>query len=486
MIPLAYRLRDPVQLKRAPQGNWLVISPLPLAVLRINDAGARLVESTRGGASVPDMARSLGLSEEAVLGFCERLRERGFLEVSRAVLESTPCPTVTVIIPTRDRALELDECLAALSRLDYPREKIEVIVVDDGSSDPASVRKVTERRACRLLVNEKNRGPAYSRNRAAREASGEILAFIDSDCVPEPSWLKELTPYFLWQRVGAVGGRTLGYYNRSFLDRYEEVASPLDMGGHLRFEGRSTSSFYVPTCNLLVRTSLYRTLGGFREHLRVGEDVDLCLRLRESGAYLLYAPEGVVRHKHRRRLSQLLRQRADYGRSEAVLYRLHPEMRKSLPHELGALTTTLALTLGVARKDPRLLLLAGTVMAGSVLEKRRRVRKAGLVVSLRQASLSVLRGHLSMLYFVNFHLVRYHLLTLALLGLPFKRAWAVGGFATAVSGTVDYVVRQPRLPYPAYLACYLAEHVAYQLGVSVGCLKERTLRPYAIRVARGS
>ncbi len=60
-----------------------------------------------------------------------------------------------------------------------------------------------------------------------------MLAFVDSDCVPDRSWLRDLTPYFAWDRVAAVGGRTVGYYTESRLDRYEEVASPLDMGRHL-------------------------------------------------------------------------------------------------------------------------------------------------------------------------------------------------------------------------------------------------------------
>ncbi len=128
-----------------------------------------------------------------------------------------------------------------------------------------------------------------------------------------------------------MGGRTVGYYTDSRLDRYEEVSSPLDMGKDLVVESRGHSTFYVPTCNLLVRRSVYEELGGLREDLSVGEDVDFCWRLRAGGACLVYVPGGLVRHKHRDRLSAMLRRRADYGTSEATLYSLHRDKRKRFP-----------------------------------------------------------------------------------------------------------------------------------------------------------
>ena len=139
-------------------------------------------------------------------------------------------------MPTRDRADDLADCLAAIGRLDYPGDRLEVIVVDDASLDRGAVAAVAARYGARLLTNEENLGPAASRNRAAREARGEILAFIDSDCVAGEAWLRELVGYFAWEQVGAVGGRTVGYFTESPLDRYEEVASSLDMGAHLRIE----------------------------------------------------------------------------------------------------------------------------------------------------------------------------------------------------------------------------------------------------------
>ena len=91
---------------------------------------------------------------------------------------------------------------------------------------------------------------------------------------------------------------------------------------------------------------------------------------------------------------------------------------------------------------------------------------------------SVLRGHLSMLYFVYFHLTRYYLGPLTVAGAVAPGAWALEAAAVLYSAGVDYSTRRPRLSFPVYLAHYVAEHAAYQAGVARGCLRERSLRSY--------
>jgi mycofactocin system glycosyltransferase len=335
-----------------------------------------------------------------------------------------------------------------------------------------------------LLTNERNRGPSYSRNWAAREATGEILAFVDSDCVAGAGWLHELTPYFSWDRVGAVGGRTIGYYTESRLDRYEEVASPLDMGRHLRLEARGTDTFYVPTCNLLVRRTLYLEVGGLREDLLVGEDVDFCWRLRTRDAYLVYAPEGTVRHKHRNHLGAMLKRRADYGTSEATLHALHPDKRKRFPLPPAPLATVALLSAAVVGLKPRML---PACLAPPLWDGGRRVlhlRRYGVELPALSVWSSVLRGHLSMLYFVYFHLVRYYLGPLAVAGLLTPGAWALSAFAILYAGAVDYSTRRPCMSFPGYLGYYLAEHIAYQGGVIAGCVRSRTFRSYLPAIQR--
>lgn len=485
MIPLQYRLREAVRIRQIADAEWLVESDAPLAVLTVNAAAARFLERTRGGASLSDIAAVAGLPTECVLILCEHFRSRGVLEVARASAEREHTPAVTVIIPTRDRAADLDECLAAVLRLDYPRGLLEVMVIDDGSRDRDAIEEVAARHGARLLTNETNRGPSYSRNRAAKAATGEILAFVDSDCVPGPDWLSDLVPYLAWDRVGAVGGRTIAHYTESPLDRYEEVASPLDMGKRLRVGATGTDTFYVPTCNLLVRRILYQQLDGLREDLLVGEDVDFCWRLRAAGAYLVYAPEGIVRHKHRDSLGSMLRRRASYGISEAALHALHPDKRKRFPLAPAPLATVALLSTALVRLEPRLLpaCLLPPLWEGGC--RALHLRRKGARIATGRIWSSVLRGHVSMLYFAYFHLVRYYLGPLAAAGLVTRGAWVLAVVAALYSSALDYSTGKPRLPYLAFLGYFLADHAAYQAGVIVGCIKTGSLRSYLPALQRG-
>ena len=493
MIPLEYRLRALVRAEPGKDGTWRIVCEEPLAVLTVNAAAVRLLKRTRYGASISDITAGLGLSEERVFELCEYFRRRGLLEVRRADggcagagsraaaapgAGAAALPTVSVVVPTLNRAADLQVCLGAVAGLDYPRDRLEVIVVDDGSTDAAAIARVVEAHGARLLVNDRNRGPSFSRNRAAAVAGGAILAFVDSDCVAGRAWLSDLVPYFAWDRVGAVGGRTVGYYTDSLLDRYEEVSSPLDMGRHLTIKTRGPDTFYVPTCNLLVRRSTYRALGGLREDLHVGEDVDFCWRLRASGEYLVYAPEGLVRHKHRDRLGTMLRRRAQYGSSEAVLHSIHPDKRKRFPLAPAPLATVGLVSVALVRLEPRLLPLCLVPPVWDGARRRARLRRNGVQIPEGRLWASVLRSHLSMLYFVYFHLTRYYLGPLTVAGTVAPGAWVLEATAVLYSAGVDYSTRRPRLSFAGYLAYYLAEHAAYQTGVLAGGLRARSLRSY--------
>ena len=354
-----------------------------------------------------------------------------------------------------------------------------MIVVDDGSADPAAVARVAERRTASGCSPTIATGapPTRGTGRPRRRGATSWPSSTATAC-PAGSWLRELTPYFAWDRVGAVGGRTLGYYTESRLDRYEEVSSPLDMGRHLMLKAQGPDTFYVPTCNLLVRRSTYEAVGGLREDLRVGEDVDLCWRVRAAGAYLVYAPEGIVRHKHRDRLGAMLRRRAQYGTSEAVLHGLHPDKRKRFPLAPAPLATVALVSATLVRLDPRLLpfCLAPSLWDGA--RRRSRLRRSGVEIPEAAIWTSVLRGHLSMLYFAYFHLTRYYLGPLTVAGTAAPGVWALEGAAVLYSAGVDYSTRRPRMSFPAYLAYYLAEHAAYQAGVAAGCMRAGSFRSY--------
>ncbi len=489
LIPLSYRLREGVRIETDGAG-WTAVSELPLAVIRVNAAAARLLELTRGGCRVADLAAALSAGEERILQLCEYYRGRGMLDVDLAVAtaaghppgtggrDGEAVPSISVIVPTKDRADELEDCLVALFAVDYPRERLEVIVVDDGSRDDTPV--VARRHPCTYLANDRNRGQSYSRNVGARAASGEILAFIDSDCVASPEWLRELVPFFSWPALAAVGGFVAGYYDESRLDRYEQVASSLNMGDRLILMTDDRSMSYVPTCNLLVRKDVYEALGGLREDLRVGEDVDFCWRLRAVGWRLVYSPTGRVGHRHRTRLSQMLRRRAAYGTSEALLHALHPDKRKTMPVRLLPALTVGIVAAAAIGLEPRLLPLGLMPLVGDGLRSTVHLAREGIRVRPSRVWFAALRSHASFSYSVSYHLVRYYLVPCVVAGFVVPGVWVLAVVALAYVAAVDYRVKRPQLSFPVFLGFSLAEHTAYQVGVVVGCARRRSFRSYLI------
>ncbi len=316
---MRYVLAPGVEVRPSGPGAALVL-PRPLRVVRVNRALARLVERCARAETRPATPQ-----DERAL---ERLASLGILERVPEPPGGVP-PAVSVVIPVRDRAGPLARCLRSLERVRYPRDRFEVIVVDDGSRDPSP--GVARRLGARVVrTGGTGLGPAAARNRGARAARGEILAFIDSDCTASPGWLTDLVGRFADPGVAAVGGRVEGMHAASPLDRYEAAMSSLSLGTRARAARAGDDTFYLPSCNLLVRRAVFEAVGGFREAMHVGEDVDLCWRMRDRGHRIEYVPSGRVWHEHRSRLAAFLVRRFQYGTSEAALHALHPRRRKRL------------------------------------------------------------------------------------------------------------------------------------------------------------
>src|SRR4051812_22944479 len=119
-------------------------------------------------------------------------------------------PLFSIIIPTYARREQLVGCLQSIVALDYPPDRFEVIVVDDGSphSLEDSVRPFTVAMDLKLL-RQSNAGPAAARNRGAASARGDFLVFTDDDCLPEQSWLNAYANQFSVTPLKLIGGRTL-------------------------------------------------------------------------------------------------------------------------------------------------------------------------------------------------------------------------------------------------------------------------------------
>jgi len=454
---------------RVETNGFFIVSRLPLRGLRLNESLFRLLELIRDGGEVAAyLHRNPTLNPSNIYQLLLTLVSHGYLK-----LENIPplaaFPRVSVIIPVRDQPQDLRDCLKSLERLDYPRDALEIIVVDDGSQKQVS--QIIAPDNVKVIRHEVPQGPAACRNIGAQNARGDIFAFLDADCLAGENWLAETVPFFQSAGVGAAGGYVDGYYRQGFLDRYEKVFSSLNMGKRLIIEAKTDSGFYVPTANFLVTREAFIAAGGFTEAMRTGEDVDFCWRLRNLGYTLLYAPFGRVAHKHRNRLSRMLKRRAEYGASEAVLYHTHRDKKKVFAVSLFAGLSFLALTLALLLLNPYPLCALPLLFSLDLWRKSVTLKKYKMSLPFPSLVSSALRTYLSFGYFAFFHLVRYYLVVFIGLGVLWYPLWIFGGLAVIWTSLVDYSVKKPGLLYPVFLFYYLLEHLAYQIGVFWGCLK---------------
>jgi mycofactocin glycosyltransferase len=289
--PLGPRVELDPAVKRL--ADDLLFGGSPARVLRLSSAGVRALAELRTG-PVRTAAGAL---------LARRLTDTGLAHPrpEPAALDAT------VVIPVRDRAAELNRCLVAAGN-DYP-----VVVVDDGSIDPAAVTRVCAKHGATLLRRNVNGGPGPARNTALGVIRTEYVAFLDSDCVPPPGWISALGGHFADPWVAAVAPRIV---------ECGSGRSPLDLGDHPARVAPLTRVADVPTAALVVRRG---ALGnGFDHTLRYGEDVDMVWRLIEADWRIRYDPSVHVAHARPMTLAARLRRRFHYGTTAAPLSRRHP------------------------------------------------------------------------------------------------------------------------------------------------------------------
>lgn len=233
-------------------------------------------------------------------------------------MNSDETPLVSVVVPVLNGAATIGDCVRSILATEYPAERREVVVVDNGSSDEtaAIVRRFPVR-----CVTEVPRGHSRARNAGIRATHGEIVAFTDADCVVSTGWLRELVASFA-NGAAAVGGEIVAWPPVTAAERYVAMrrASYLDWSTH---QPRPWS----PAMNLAVRRETLTRVGLFDPRFGGGcEDIELAWRIADAGLELCFNRRALVFHRHRTSAGKLFRQQRGYGRGQASLAQLYPDV----------------------------------------------------------------------------------------------------------------------------------------------------------------
>ena len=209
--------------------------------------------------------------------------------------EHLPLPVVGVVVPVYNDWHRLQLCLEALACQRYPRDRLQVRVVDNGSTDWPSQPSFPL--PLEVIVHRKP-GSYGARNQAALDWSVDVLAFTDADCRPDPNWISSGVAALQWQASTPrlVAGRIVlepqSPGHPSSGEQLDQILG-FDQARTVRRAG------FGVTANLFVAQACFQALGGFQRRTHSGGDREFCHRAVAAGAQLLFEAEAVVRHPAR-------------------------------------------------------------------------------------------------------------------------------------------------------------------------------------------
>lgn len=235
-------------------------------------------------------------------------------------------PKVSVIVCSYNGGKTLQDCLESLDQVNYP--DLEIVLVDDGSKDNTQeiVRDFVAARNTRAAAGARlpgftnivqpNMGLSYARNAGAAAAQGEIFAYTDSDCMPDPDWLYYLVGTLLSGEYAGVGGPNISPPAVNWI----QAAVAAAPGGPSHVLLTDVVAEHIPGCNMAFFRSAFESIGGFDgEYRKAGDDVDFCWRLQTNGGVIAFSPSAIVWHYRRFTLQAFRKQQEGYGEAESML-----------------------------------------------------------------------------------------------------------------------------------------------------------------------
>lgn len=231
---------------------------------------------------------------------------------------------VTVAVPIYNAARYLRPCLDSLLRLNYPPGSLEILCVDNGSTD-GSLAILNEFDGRIRILHESKRGAAAARNTAMRAARGTLIAFTDADCVIDPDWLTHLLPPVRTGEADVCGGRILALPGAGTIERFGEL-----IHDHCAAIEACHPPAFI-SMNIAARVDLLLSHGGFDERWIRSQDSELAFRLAAAGRRFVYRSQAVIFHHNRSTLKQLCKEAYTHGYYGAELFRVYRDFIDRYP-----------------------------------------------------------------------------------------------------------------------------------------------------------
>ncbi|WP_176505323.1 glycosyltransferase [Candidatus Methanoperedens sp. BLZ2] len=231
-------------------------------------------------------------------------------------------PCVSIIVPVLNGANHINNLMNSLMNINYPKNKYEILIVDNESMDKTvELIKKFQRNIPQLkLFFEKRRSSYAARNMGVMNAKGEIIVFTDADCVVDKNWLINIVKSFSENSVGCVAGEILSAKWNNIVEEYYAKKDIMSQKNTLNSEFLP----YPMTANVAYRKEIFNKIGYFDEELISGGDADFAWRMQLETEYkIVYDQNAIVIHKHRSNMKSLFKQQFSYGYGSVLLYRKH-------------------------------------------------------------------------------------------------------------------------------------------------------------------
>ena len=234
----------------------------------------------------------------------------------------------SIIIPVYNRPDEVEELLHSLTN--QTDKVFEVIIVEDGSTVRCedACKQYAKQLDIKYLYKE-NSGPGGSRNFGAKQATGDYLLILDSDCIVPENYVKNIRVELTANPCDAFGGADAAHDSFSNMQKAVNYAmtSFFTTGGIRGGKKDTLEKFHPRSFNMGIKTDVFQALGGFSD-MRYGEDIDFSIRIFEAGYSVRLFPGAYVFHKRRTNLQKFYRQVFHSGEARIVLWKKHPNSLK--------------------------------------------------------------------------------------------------------------------------------------------------------------